>query len=180
MDCPRCNLPTQDQANFCGNCGFDLKGEEPVSELERRRIFEIERLKMEARMELRRRNRRPVLAGLLSFLIPGLGHLYFGMFFRGCLIFVLCLASMAMACIFAVTELLTRIIFLSPIHFLFMLLPSVIWIYGVWSAYSDCKRFTSLGVPQNFSWPQRIGLIIIAEMGLIVLFSIFCCYLLRS
>lgn len=64
--CSKCGTGTEDTASFCSKCGASLAGganpNSPVTVI------------------VNGTNANPILAGILSFLIPGLGQVYNGQF----------------------------------------------------------------------------------------------------
>lgn len=68
--------------------------------------------------------KKPWLAFLLSFILPGLGHLYLGLFPKGILLIILALTA----------SLLNEFV-----NELFMFLFLIVWIYGLVSSIRQTK-----------------------------------------
>ncbi len=60
----------------------------------------------------------PILAGVLSFLVPGLGQMYVGKFGRGAILFILYIIG----------------------WFVFVFPAIIIWIIAIWDAYKTAKE----------------------------------------
>jgi len=111
--CPKCGNEIREDKDRCDKCGFDF------SQLKEKKAEELP-----MRYLLKRKD--PILAGILSFLLPGLGQIYVGDIGRGILITII-------AFIIALLALLSNLLIYLAFHFI-----------QIYDAYKEASEYNNL------------------------------------
>jgi len=115
--CPNCGAEVPIDANFCPKCGVNFT-EPKVSQQAQQPIAQ-------APSPVDRSNRKdPILAAILSFIIPGVGQIYVGATTRGVVYIILAI-----------------------ILYLLFIIPGVIFaIYALYDAYRLAQQYNETGL----------------------------------
>lgn len=120
--CPKCSVSLKTDAKFCGNCGHKITSIDA----------KISILQVDASQENKnyifsnKKTKSPVIASVLSCLLPGSGQVYLGQFQLG--------FGLMIVTIFTYNFLLSK--YSSDSFFSFLLLI-LLWCFSIFSAYKD-------------------------------------------
>ncbi len=119
--CPKCGSEIKGDKDRCDNCGYDLSMFKEDGERDVSTVYLLKK-------------KDPTLAGILSFIFPGLGQIYVGDIGRGILV-------MAIAFIIALVAVLTNILLYVVYHAI-----------QIYDAYREANRYNSLLLEGIVPW----------------------------
>lgn len=119
MFCPSCGKEISNDVSYCPSCGADVKNFGTARHTDEPNVIYVTETKSEG------------LALVLSFLIPGLGQMYDGKIVRGLGFLFIC-------------PILALILLFLPGFYIFgfaLIIPIIVWIYGVYDAYRLAQEY---------------------------------------
>jgi len=132
MICPHCGKESDEESpRFCSGCGARMDGSTPAG--------------YPGYVTLPRDQKNPLIAGVCSSVLPGLGQIYNGETAKGVVVFILALAGLAI-----------------------LLIPGlIVWFYGMYNAYSVAGKMNTGELP--FRETRTLHMVLFIVFALVVI-----------
>ncbi|MGD0080289.1 MAG: zinc ribbon domain-containing protein [Methanoregula sp.] len=132
MICPHCGKESDEESpRFCSGCGARMDGSTPAG--------------YPGYVTLPRDQKNPLIAGVCSSVLPGLGQVYNGETAKGVVVFILALAGLAI-----------------------LLIPGlIVWFYGMYNAYSVAGKMNTGELP--FRETRTLHMVLFIVFALVVI-----------